>query len=174
MRINFSRVFIYIFLIIFLSILFLGLTKDNNYDTENLIGNRIHEFKLNSFHNENRYIINKDFEENNFTLINFFASWCSPCWKEHKYLLKLSKENKKIKILGVNFKDKKVNAVNFLNQLGNPYDLTARDTDGTNSVLFGVYGIPESILINKEQIIIKKFVGPIDEVQYNEIMKTIN
>ena len=174
MRLNFTRIFIYIFFIIFLSILFFSLTKNNNYDTENLIGNKINEFRIDSLYNENKYIINKDFETNNYTLINFFASWCSPCWKEHKYLLKLSKENENIKILGINFKDQKVNAINFLNELGNPYDLTARDSDGTTSVLFGVYGVPESILINKEQIIIKKFVGPIDEVQYNEIIKTIN
>ena len=174
MKINFTRIFVCIFLFAFLSILFVGLKKNNNYDTKNLIGNKINQFKLNSFYDEHKYINNGDLRKNKYTLINFFASWCSPCRKEHKYLLKLTKENKKIKILGINFKDKKINAVNFLNEFGNPYDFIGKDTDGSISVLFGVYGIPESILINKEQIVIKKFLGPIDEKQYNELVRSIN
>ena len=174
MKINFLKISFYIFKIIFIGILFFGLNNNKNYDTENLVGNKINNFKLESFYNKNEFIVNQDFKNNDFTLINFFASWCSPCWKEHKYLLKLSKQNKRIKLLGINFKDKKTNAVNFLKDLGNPYDLTAVDIDGSVSVLFGVYGIPESILINKEQVIIKKFVGPIDETQYNELLSKIN
>ena len=94
--------------------------------------------------------------------INFFASWCSPCRLEHKYLIKLASENKKFKTLGINFKDKKNNALSFLNELGDPYNFVAKDTDGKTSILFGIYGIPESILIDKDLIIRKKIIGPID------------
>ena len=78
------------------------------------------------------------------------------------YLSKLSKE-KNLKLLGVNFKDKKKQADTFLNDLGNPYDFLAKDEQGKNSVNFGIYGIPESILINKDLIILKKFVGPLSD-----------
>ena len=87
--------------------------------------------------------------------------------------MNLSNTNKEIEIVGINFKDKKVNANNFLNELGNPYDFIGRDVDGKISILFGIYGIPESVLINKELIVIKKIIGPIDQIQFNEILKLI-
>ena len=94
-----------------------------------------------------------------------------PCRTEHKYLINLSK--KKIKIIGINFKDKKKNANNFLKELGNPYNFVGKDSDGKASVLFGVYGIPESILVDNNLNIIKKIIGPIDQNQYNEILNLI-
>ena len=78
---------------------------------------------------------------------------------------------KNLKILGVNFKDKKSNALNFLNNLGNPYHYLAKDDQGKQSVNFGIYGIPESILIDKEFMVIKKFVGPLNLEDLNEIKK---
>ncbi len=149
----------------------MGLKKNINYDTESLIGSRISNFQLNEINHNNQSISEKDLKNNEFTLINFFASWCAPCRTEHKYLLKLS--DKKIKILGVNFKDKKSNANKFLKELGNPYDFVAKDSEGKASVLFGIYGIPESILIDNNLTVIKKIIGPIDQSQYNEILNLI-
>ena len=82
--------------------------------------------------------------------------------------MELSRQ-KNLKILGVNFKDKKINASNFLKSLGNPYDYLAKDEQGKQSINFGIYGIPESILIDKEFTIIKKFVGPLNIADLNEI-----
>ena len=90
---------------------------------------------------------------------------------EHKYLLSLSE--KKIKIVGINFKDKNINANNFLKELGNPYDFVGKDIDGKISILFGIYGIPETILVDNELTVIKKIIGPIDEIQYDDILKII-
>ena len=87
--------------------------------------------------------------------------------------MQLSKE-KNLKILGVNFKDKRNNALNFLDNLGNPYQYLAKDDLGKQSIGFGIYGIPESILINKDFIVIKKFIGPINLKDLNEIKKLIN
>ena len=86
--------------------------------------------------------------------------------------MKLSKK-KNLMLLGINFKDKESQAKTFLSGLGNPYDLLAKDKNGKHSVKFGIYGIPESILINKELIIIKKFVGPLSIDDYNNIIKII-
>jgi cytochrome c biogenesis protein CcmG/thiol:disulfide interchange protein DsbE len=85
----------------------------------------------------------------------------------------LSNKDKNIKILGINFKDKKANAISFLNELGNPYNFVAEDKDGKASISFGIYGIPESILVTKELVIIKKIVGPIDKKKYEEILQLI-
>ena len=161
-----------IFLIIsILSIFYLALDRNTNYDTGNLVGNKLVNINLKSFKND-KIFTNKDFENNNFTLINFWASWCAPCRIEHSYLMELSKEQN-LKILGVNFKDKKVNALKFLNDLGNPYDYSTIDSLGKNSVNFGIYGIPESILIDNEFKILKKIIGPLNSKELEEIKDII-
>ena len=86
--------------------------------------------------------------------------------------MKLS-QKKNLMLLGINFKDKELQAKTFLSELGNPYDLLAKDKNGKHSVKFGIYGIPESILINKELMIIQKFVGPLSVDDYNNIIKIL-
>ena len=83
-------------------------------------------------------------------------------------------EEKNLKLLGVNFKDKKKQADKFLKDLGNPYNFLTKDDQGRNSVNFGIYGIPESILLNKDLIILKKFVGPLSVEDFNSIIEIIN
>ena len=171
MKISITKVIMFGFIIFSLVVFWRGLKINTNYDTKNLIGSRISKFQLIEINNINQYISEEDLKKNKFTLINFFASWCSPCRTEHKYLLNLSNKNKDVKIIGINFKDKKNNAINFLEELGNPYSFVGKDIDGKISILFGVYGIPESILVDSDLTVIKKIIGPIDRIQYEEILK---
>ena len=161
-------VFIFLFVI---GIFYISLTRDTNYNTSSLINKETPEFKITSFDNSNFYT-RDDLKKNNYTLINFWASWCAPCITEHPILMKLS-QKKNLMLLGINFKDKEAQAKTFLSELGNPYDLLAKDKNGKHSVKFGIYGIPESILINKELNIIQKFVGPLSVEDYNNIIKII-
>ena len=154
-----------------IGIFYISLTKDTNYNTSGLINKETPEFKIISF-DETNFYTRDDIKKNNFTLINFWASWCAPCKIEHPVLMKLS-ETKNLVILGINFKDKKILAEKFLNKLGNPYDLLAEDIKGKQSVIFGVYGIPESILINKDLKIMQKFVGPLTFDDYDKIIEII-
>ena len=87
--------------------------------------------------------------------------------------MELSKE-KNLMIIGINFKDKKVNASKFLENLGNPYDFLTKDELGKQSVNFGIYGIPESILVDNELTVLKKFIGPLNKKDFNEIKRIIN
>ena len=160
--------FVFLFVI---GIFYISLTRDTNYKTSNLINKETPEFKIVSFDNSNSYT-RDDIKKNNYTLINFWASWCAPCKIEHPILMRLS-QTKNLVILGINFKDKESQAKSFLSELGNPYDLLAKDKNGKQSVRFGVYGIPESILINKDLMIIQKFVGPLSFEDYNNIIKII-
>ena len=169
---NIIKITIVIIFFFTIGVFFISLDKDNSYNTESLIGKKITKINLEHF-NEKKFFINEDLKKNNYTLINFWASWCGPCRDEHAFLIELSKE-KNLKLLGVNFKDKKKQAENFLNDLGNPYDFLAKDEYGKHSVDFGVYGIPESILINKNLVILKKFVGPLSSEDFNLIVETIN
>ena len=159
------------FLFIFTT-LFFSLENEKIYNTENIIGKKINEVELNLFNNSGIFNT-KEISKYNYALLNFWASWCGPCRIEHKYLLKLSKI-KNLKIIGINFKDDKINAKKFLNELGNPFFVLTTDIEGKKSVNFGVYGIPETFLVNKDLIILKKYIGPLDQKDVNEIKKIIN
>ena len=171
MQKNIIKLSIISLILFIIGVFFIGLNKNSIYDTKNLVGQKITKIKLEHF-SDNKIITEEDLRKNNFTLINFWASWCAPCRAEHPILLKLNEE-KNLKLLGVNFKDKKNNALEFLKDLGNPYDDLARDVLGKHSINFGIYGIPESILINKDLVIIKKFIGPISKNDYNYIKNII-
>lgn len=95
------------------------------------------------------------------TLLNVWASWCAPCRQEHPYLMDLS-NNPKLQIVGLNHKDKPENAVQFLNSLGNPYDMVGADNKGRVSIEWGVYGVPETFLIGPDATIRFKHTGPLD------------
>ena len=163
--------FVILFITFVIGVFFIGLNKNSIYDTKNLVGQKIGKIQLEHF-NDKRVINGEELKKNNFTLINFWASWCGPCRIEHPILLRLNEE-KNLHLLGVNFKDKKNNGLNFLKDLGDPYDDLAKDELGKHSINFGIYGIPESILINKDLVIIKKFIGPISQNDYNYIKKTV-
>tara|TARA_Y200000002_G_C22544081_1_gene605321 strand:- start:84 stop:605 length:522 start_codon:yes stop_codon:yes gene_type:complete len=157
--------------IFIISVFFLALENDNQYTTENLVGQKIKNFELPTLNNDS--LINEEsLAQNNYTLINFWASWCAPCRMENKFLLSI-KQKYDLKILGINFKDKKSYAKDFLKEFGNPYYKIASDQDGRTSVIFGIFGIPESILIDQNLFVIKKFVGPLNEQDLTEIENII-
>ena len=167
-----TKLIIVLLFIFTLVVFFLSLNRSPNYNTEYLAGNKIEKIKLENFKEES-FFTDQDLKKNKYTLINFWASWCSPCRVEHPYLMELSKEQN-LKILGVNFKDKKINALKFLKDLGDPYEYLTSDRNGKQSVNFGIYGIPESILIDNKLTIIKKFVGPLTKQDLNNIKEIIN
>ena len=163
---------IIVFLFIFVLLVFYNsLNRETNYSTDYLVGNKLANINLKSF-DDNKIFTSEDLKKSRYTLINFWASWCAPCKIEHPILMKLS-QKKNLMLLGINFKDKETQAKTFLSELGNPYDLLAKDKNGKHSVKFGIYGIPESILINKELTIIQKFVGPLSADDYENIIKII-
>ena len=115
--------------------------------------------KLGNFPN----ITNKDLEakyEKKIRLINFWASWCPPCRVEHPQLEKLSKIES-LEIFGVNYKDNQKSALNFINQFGNPYSKIGSDTAGRNAIEWGVYGVPETFVLDQNGYILYRHAGPI-------------
>ncbi len=170
MKINISRALIFLLAIFVLSIFLFSLNKIKIYDTKNLVGQNINTFELKYLDSEEK-INEKLLKNNKFTLINFWASWCAPCRAEHKYLIKIKKNTQNLKILGINFKDKENEAKFFLSEFGNPYHFSAQDSDGKMSVNFGIYGIPESILVDEKLRIMKKFIGPINSQDYKTILQ---
>jgi cytochrome c biogenesis protein CcmG/thiol:disulfide interchange protein DsbE len=93
-------------------------------------------------------------------LINFFASWCVPCRLEHPLLMRLA-EHDHVAVYGIDYKDKPEDAKQLLAQLGDPYRAIGQDRDGRAGLDFGVYGVPETYVLDKAGHIRKRFVGPL-------------
>ena len=163
-------IIILIFIVTFI-IFFKGLKNLNIYTPNVSIEKNIPNFNASVFENDIKVSSKKVFEDNQFFLFNIWASWCLPCRDEHTYLMSLSKREN-LKIIGLNYKDKKDNAKNFLNELNNPYDLILIDKDGTIAIEWGAFGVPETFLIYKNRIV-KKIIGPLDNKSLLEIEKLI-
>lgn len=93
-------------------------------------------------------------------LVNIWASWCAPCRQEHPLLMKLAKDPR-ITVTGLNYKDTPENARRFLGQYGLPYEAVGVDPRGRASIDWGVYGVPETFVLDREGNIVHKFVGPL-------------
>jgi len=162
--------------IIFLSFCFLifykGLDNPSTYSPKIKDKKNIPIFEAKDFNSGSYLNSEKFFEDDIFYIINIWASWCVPCRTEHPLLMKLSK-NQSIKLIGLNYKDNYNNAKKFIKEFGNPYSQIIIDNDGTLSVEFGAYGVPETFLIDKNKMIIRRFIGPINKKIIEEIKSII-
>ena len=102
----------------------------------------------------------QDMFKDKISIVNVFASWCVPCRQEHPQIVALGNDER-LQMVGINHKDGNKNALGFLLELGNPYDVVGVDRSGRASIEWGVYGIPETFIVNHEGKIIFKHVGPI-------------
>ena len=137
-----------------------------------LLGKKYPSFESRSLMNDNKFILDNELNEE-LVLVNFFASWCIPCRKEHVYIKKFSNE-KKIKVIGINYKDKFKNAKKWLNEYGNPFSNIAIDKNGRIAIDWGVYGIPETFIIDSNGIIKYRLIGPIDKKIYKKLNSIIS
>ena len=148
-----------------------GLEKSNIYEPQNSL-KKIPEFSMMTFF-ESKEIYSKDiFRNNDFYLINIWASWCVPCRDEHQFLVSLSKNNR-LEIIGINYKDNYKNAERFLIELGNPYSKILVDKDGTKAIEWGAIGVPETFLVYENKIL-KKIIGPLNSELAEEIERIVN
>src|SRR5919199_2784257 len=100
------------------------------------------------------------------TLVNFFASWCVPCRVEHPLLMRLSEEGK-VRLEGIAYKDKTEDTARFLAQLGDPFKRIGVDADGRVGIDFGVYGVPETYVVDRDGKIRYRHVGPLTPEAYD-------
>jgi len=152
-------------------IFYKGLEDSNIYTPNTNVKNDIPVFNTKDFFSNENIKSSSIFETDKIYLFNIWSSWCVPCLEEHPLLMSLNSENK-INIIGMNYKDTFKNAETFLNNLGNPYKKIFIDTDGTIAIEWGAYGVPESFLIYKNEIV-KKYIGPLNQQQIEEIKKLI-
>ena len=155
-----------IFIIIFV-IFYKGLQDTNIYTPASKVNNKIPLFTANLFSSGKVINSSELFLSNKFYLLNIWSSWCVPCRQEHSFLMDFS-DNKKVTVIGINYKDTKSNAKSFLDELGNPYEEIIFDESGINAIEWGAYGVPESFLIHND-VVIRKYIGPLNKKLVKEI-----
>ena len=158
-------------LIIIFIIFYRGLQNNNIYTPETNIINEVPSFSEELLYSNKIVNSSEIFNSNKFYLLNIWSSWCVPCRQEHPILMDLDK-NKQIIVIGINYKDTKKNAIEFLEKFGNPYEKIFFDKEGVQSIEWGAYGVPESFIIYKNKIL-KKYIGPMNHQSIKEIESLI-
>ena len=152
-------------------LLFILLEKNPNEPPSALLYKDLPTFTSNNLYNKNINLGSNDLKEK-YTLINFFASWCTPCRVEHHFFFEIKKENPDLFILGLAHKDDPNDSKKYLEEEGNPYSFVGLDQDGKIAFEFGVFGLPETFIVNSDGKIIFKHTGPLTkEIIKNEITK---
>ena len=147
---------IFIALAIFFAV---GLTRDPREVPSPFIDKPAPAFKLAQLHEASRVFTPEDMK-GKVWLLNVWASWCVSCRVEHPLLVDMSRKNL-VPIVGLNYKDRREDGVAWLTKFGNPYALSAYDVDGRVGIDYGVYGAPETFVIDKQGIVRYKHIGPI-------------
>lgn len=147
---------LFVVLVVFLAI---GLTRDPHEVPSPLIGKAAPDFSAPRLHApDQRFGAQQMLGK--VWLLNVWASWCAACRQEHPLLVEVARRNI-VPIVGLNYKDTRDAAQNWLQEIGNPYVLSAFDADGRVGIDYGVYGVPETFLIDQQGIIRYKHIGPI-------------
>ena len=158
-----------IFFLLLISIFFYLLIIERNPSEipSNLINKAVPIFETENLLTDKNFISSREFG-NEIVLVNFFATWCKPCREEHRYIKMFSKKNN-LRIIGINYKDNSKKTIAWLKELGNPYSDIPLDKNGRIAIDWGVYGIPETFVINSNGVIQYRHVGPITKKIYKKI-----
>jgi cytochrome c biogenesis protein CcmG/thiol:disulfide interchange protein DsbE len=151
-------------------LLAVGLTLNPRLVPSPLIGKAVPAFELPLLDGEG--VFSEQDLKGQMTLLNVWASWCYACRQEHEVVKQLARSG--LRVVGFNYKDKKQDAQQWLRQLGNPYQVVVADEDGRAAIDWGVYGAPETFLIDAQGIIRHKVIGPVsDQKNYDALMAAI-
>jgi cytochrome c biogenesis protein CcmG/thiol:disulfide interchange protein DsbE len=147
---------LFVALAIFLAV---GLTRDPREVPSPFIGRAAPAFKLERLH-EPQLTFTPEEMRGKVWLLNVWASWCVSCRQEHPILVDLAR-SKSVPIVGLDYKDERAEGLRWLERFGNPYSLSAFDGDGRVGIDYGVYGVPETFVIDKQGVIRYKQIGPV-------------
>ncbi len=145
---------------ILIPVFVIGLGRNPNELPSPFIGKPAPEFDLPTVKDPNRRVGSASYAGQT-VLINVWATWCVGCRQEHNFLLSLSRSGV-IPIYGINWRDTRSEAVNWLEQLGDPYVASADDRDGRVGIDWGVYGAPETFLVAADGTVLHKHLGPLN------------
>tara|TARA_Y100000590_G_C15554342_1_gene952185 strand:- start:449 stop:979 length:531 start_codon:yes stop_codon:yes gene_type:complete len=162
-----------LFLLILLTFFYLLIVERNpNEIPSNLLNKKFPNFETESLLKKQKFISSEEFGKEK-VLVNFFATWCKPCRDEHGNIKKFSNEEN-IRVIGINYKDNSKKTLKWLKKLGNPYSNIPIDKSGKIAIDWGVYGIPETFVVDSKGIIKYRHVGPVTKKVYKKIKLIIN
>jgi cytochrome c biogenesis protein CcmG/thiol:disulfide interchange protein DsbE len=145
--------------VVLLAFLGIGLTLNPREVPSPLIGKPAPAFQLPQLHDPQKTFAPKEMQ-GRVWMLNVWASWCVSCREEHPVLVDLARA-KVVPLLGLNYKDQRNDALRWLTQFGDPYGFSVADTDGRVGIDYGVYGVPETYVIDKAGVIRYKQIGPV-------------
>lgn len=147
-------------------LLWVGLSLNPRLVPSPLVGKQVPEFTLPALKDPERIVVRDDML-GKVALVNAWATWCVECRREHPVLVDIATQAK-IPIYGLNYKDQRPEALEWLRRLGDPYVFSAFDAEGRVGIDLGVYGLPETFLVAADGTIAHKHVGPIDRRIWEE------
>lgn len=147
---------------------FVGLGKDPSKLPSPLLDKPAPTFELQQLHNAGASFSPEQMK-GQVWILNVWASWCASCRSEHPLFMEIARRGE-VPMVGLNYKDERADGLRWLQQLGNPYTVSAWDIKGDVGIDYGVYGVPESFLIDKEGVIRYKHVGPVSRQDWNQII----
>lgn len=178
-RRGFGRIIVLIPLILFLGLagllLFRLYSGDPSILPSALIGREVPQFTLaplDGLETDGKQVpgfADTDLKGDGVTLVNVWASWCVPCREEHPLLAELAKDDR-FRLYGINYKDAEENARRFLGHYGNPFDAVGVDRNGRVGIDWGVYGVPETFVVDTNGRIAFKHIGPLTQASIAEIL----
>ncbi len=136
-----------------------------------LINKPVPEFSLSKVTNAQE-VMTKDIFKGQVSLLNIWATWCFSCRAEHDTLMRIAHQYQ-VPIIGVDYKDERQSALDWLNKLGNPYQLSLYDERGRLAIDLGVYGTPETFVVDKKGIIRYKHIGPLTLADWHETIQPL-
>ena len=151
--------------VVLIPVLILGLQSDPSELPSQFIGKPAPAFDLPTLKNPAARISNADLV-GQVSLMNIWATWCVGCRAEHAFLMKLHREGR-IPIHAINWRDNRQDALFWLDDIGDPYVASGYDEDGRVGIDWGVYGAPETFLINEDGHVVYRFTGPLDQASWN-------
>lgn len=156
---------VFIFIMVLLGF---GLTLDPRRIPSPLIGKPMPPLELPTVHDPKRTLSKQDLL-GKVSLLNIWASWCQACLLEHPVLMEIERRGA-APIYGLNYKDKRADAIAWLKKYGDPFVKSASDLDGRVGIEWGVYGVPETFIIDRDGMIRHKHIGPISMEQLEKII----
>ena len=146
----------------------IGLTRDPREIPSPLIGKPVPAFSLPPVRGRSLGLSTADLK-GDVSLVNVFASWCVACREEHPLLMQIKRDGV-VPVHGLNYKDRPADAARWLEERGDPYTRTGADLDGRVAIDWGVYGVPETFVVDREGRIAYKHIGPITPAAWNRTL----
>lgn len=146
----------------------IGLTLNPRELPSMLIGKSVPEFDLPAVQGRDKGLATKNLK-GEVSLVNVFASWCVECRAEHPLLMELGKSGP-VPIHGLNYRDKPDDAAKWLDDWGDPYDRTGADVSGRVAIDWGVYGVPETFLVDQEGKVVYKHIGALSREKFDKVL----